>query len=110
MKEKIEIVFEGKKSSVFTLEQAKAAVRKYPDINASNYRNIDKVVVPAEQKVKDLSAEQRAIRVELKETTDVLSVIERTTSLTFVQHLVDEQRRVDASELLMNGIFSGESL
>ena len=110
MKEKIEIVFEGKKSSVFTLEQAKAAVRKYPDINASNYRNIDKVVVPAEQKVKELSAEQRAIRVELKETTDVLSVIERTTSLTFVQHLVDEQRRVDASELLMNGIFSGESL
>lgn len=110
MKEKIEIVFEGKQSSVFSLEQAKAAVRKYPDINASNYRNIDKVVEPAQQKVQDLSAEQRAIRADLKETTDVLSVIERTTNHTFVQHLVADQRRVDASELFMNGIYSGESL
>lgn len=110
MKEKIEIVFEGKQSSVFSLEQAKAAVRKYPDINASNYRNIDKVVEPAQQKVQDLSAEHRAIRADLKETTDVLSVIERTTNHTFVQHLVADQRRVDASELFMNGIYSGESL
>lgn len=109
MKEKIEIVFE-KKTGAFTLEQAKAAVRMYPDINESNYRNIDKVVEPAQEKVQRLSAEHQAKRAELKQVTDALSVMERATNHTFVQHLVAEQRRIAASELLMNGIYSGESL
>ena len=109
MKEKIEIVFE-KKTGAFTLEQAKAAVRMYPDINASNYRNIEKVIEPAQEQVQKLSAEHQAIRAELKEVTDALSVIEKATNHTFVQHLLADQRRVAASELLMNGIYSGESL
>ena len=110
MKEQIEIVFEGKKSGVFTLEQAKAAVRMYPDINASNYRNIDKVVDPAKKKVQILSGEHQAIRTELKQVTDVLSIIEKTTNHTYVQHLDEEQRRIRASELVINGIYTGESL
>lgn len=109
MKEKIEIVFE-KKTGAFTLEQAKAAVRMYPDINASNYRNIEKVIEPAQEQVQKLSAEHQAIRAELKEVTDALSVIEKATNHTFVQHLLADQRRIAASELLMNGIYSGESL
>ena len=104
MKEKIEMVFEGKSSDAFTLEQAKAAVREYPQINRSNYRNIDKVVNPAKEKVQELSGEHQAIRAELKQVTDVLSVIEQTANRTFVQHLVKEQTRIAASELLMNGI------
>ena len=82
----------------------------YPDINASNYRNIEKVVEPAQEQVQKLSAEHQAIRAELKEVTDALSVIEKATNHTFVQHLLADQRRVAASELLMNGIYSGESL
>ena len=110
MKEKIEIVFEDKKSGAFTLEQAKAAVRQYPDINASNYRNIDKVVEPAQEKVRKLADEHRAIRAELKKVTDSLSIIEKASNHTYVDHLLADQRRVAASELLMNGIYSGESL
>lgn len=110
MKEKIEIVFEGKVSDVFTLEQAKAAVRQYPDINASNYRNIDKVVDPAQEKVQKLAEEHRTIRAELKEVTDALSIIEKATNHTYVDHLLADQRRIAASEVLMNGIYSGESL
>lgn len=110
MKEKIEIVFEGKQSGAFTLDQAKSAVRMYPNINASNYRNIDTVVEPAKEKVQKLAADHQAIRAELKQVTDVLSVIEKATNHTFVQHLLMDQRRVAASELLINGIYSGESL
>lgn len=110
MKEKIEIVFEEKKSGAFTLEQAKAAVRQYPDINASNYRNIDKVVEPAQEKVRKLADEHRTIRAELKKITDSLSIIEKATNHTYVDQLLADQRRVAASELLMNGIYSGESL
>lgn len=109
MKEKIEIVFE-KKTGAFTLEQAKAAVRMYPDINGTNYRNIDKVVEQAQEKVQKLSVQHEAKRTELKQVTDVLTVMERATNHTFVQHLVADQRRVAASELLMNGIYSGETL
>ncbi|MBQ6039622.1 MAG: plasmid recombination protein [Oscillospiraceae bacterium] len=110
MKEKIEIVFEGKASDAFSLEQAKAAVRQYPDINASNYRNIDKVVDPAKVKVQELAEEHRAIRSELKTVTEALSVIEKATNHTYVDHLLADQRRIAASEVLMNGIYSGESL
>lgn len=110
IKDKIEIVFEGKKSDVFTLEQAKATVRMYPDINSSNYRRIELIIAPAQEKVQQLSAEHQAIRAELKQITDTLGIIEKATNHTFVQHLLADQLRVDASELLMNGIYSGESL
>ncbi len=109
MKEKIEMVFEGKQSTAFTLNEAKASVQQYT-INASNYRNIDKLIEPAKEKVQKLSAEHQAIRAELKQVTDGLSVIEKATNHTFVQHLLADQRRVAASEILMNGIYSGESL
>lgn len=82
----------------------------YPDINGTNYRNIDKVVEQAQEKVQKLSVQHEAKRTELKQVTDVLTVMERATNHTFVQHLVADQRRVAASELLMNGIYSGETL
>lgn len=81
-----------------------------PDINASNYRNIDKVVEPAQEKVRKLADEHRAIRAELKKVTDSLNIIEKASNHTYVDHQLADQRRVAASELLMNGIYSGESL
>lgn len=109
MKEKIEMVFEGKKSDVFTIEQARSAVRKYPNITAENYRNIDKVVEPAKEKVRQLAEEHQRLRDELREVTDALSVIERASNHTFVDHLVESQKRIEASEVLMNGIYPGET-
>ena len=62
------------------------------------------LVDPAKEKVQKPSDEHQVILIELKQVTDVLSIIEKTTNRTFVQPLVKEQTRIDASELLMNGI------
>ena len=103
------MVFEGKKSDVFTIEQARSAVRKYPNITAENYQNIDKVVEPAKEKVRQLTEEHQRLRDELREVTDALSIIERASNHTFVDHLVESQKRIEASEVLMNGIYPGET-
>ena len=103
------MVFEGKKSDVFSIEQARAAVRKYPNITEENYRNIDNVVEPAREKVRQLAEEHQKLRDKLKEVTDALSIIEHAANHTFVDHLAENQQRIEASEILMNGIYPGET-
>ena len=98
MKEKIEIVFEHKASDAFTLEEAKAAVRMYPEINSMNYRNIEKVVKPAQENVQRLSAEYQAVLSELKQVTDSLSIIERVKSHTYVNGLIETEKRIRQEE------------
>lgn len=98
MKEKIEIVFEHKASDAFTLEEAKAAVRMYPEINSMNYRNIENVVKPAQENVQKLSAEYQAVLSELKQVTDSLSIIERVKNHTYVNGLIETEKRIRQEE------------
>ena len=98
MKEKIEIVFEHKASDAFTLEEAKAAVRMYPEINSMNYRNIENVVKPAQENVQRLSAEYQAVLSELKQVTDSLSIIERVKNHTYVNGLIETEKRIRQEE------------
>lgn len=41
LKEKIEIVFEGKASKLFSRQQAENDLMRHPNITESNYKNID---------------------------------------------------------------------
>lgn len=105
LKEKIEIVYEGKKSEVYTLEQAKTTVQMYSNINASNYHNVDNLIASGIKEVQKASEEYEAVQSELKKHSDALSIAEKVQGGTYVQSLVGEERLRRESDYLPNGCF-----
>ncbi|MBR5363541.1 MAG: plasmid recombination protein [Oscillospiraceae bacterium] len=98
LKEKIGIVFEGKSSEQFTTEQAKATVSQYPDINAGNYRRIDYLIKAGEEKLQKASEVHGQIRDELKQITDSLSIMESVRNHTYVNSLIETEKRIRQTE------------
>ena len=98
LKEKIGIVFEGKSSEQFTTEQAKATVSQYPDINAGNYRRIDFLIKAGEEKLQKASEVHGQIRDELKQITDSLSIMESVRNHTYVNSLIETEKRIRQTE------------
>lgn len=104
LKEKIEIVFEGKKSSVFTMEQAQMALRQFPDINQRNY---GKIQILIDNELKNVQKAEEAFAEEsqkLKEASDLLSAAEKIMGGTYIQSLVGEERQRRESEYMPNGL------
>ena len=104
LKEKIEIVFEGKKSSIFTLAQAQMALKQFPDINQ---RNFGKIQVLIDNELKNVQKAEEAFTEEsrkLKESSDLLSAAEKVMGGTYVQTLVGEERQRREADYLPNGL------
>lgn len=104
LKEKLEILFEGKQSNVFTREQAEQALRQYTSINQNNYRNVEILINNEIENVKKAESELDAARKQLKEASDILSAAEKVTGGTYVQSLVGEERERREANYLPNGI------
>ncbi len=104
LKEKIEIVFEGKKSDVFTLEQAQRTLQQYGTINASNYRNVDILINNQMESVQQADAALSEERKKLQEASDTLSAMEKVMGGTYVQSLVGAERERRESKFVPNGV------
>jgi hypothetical protein len=104
LKEKIEIVFEGKHSELFTRYQAEETLKKYSAITKSNYRNIETLINNELQNVTKFESELEIERKKLKETADTYSVAEKIFGGTYVQGLVAEERERRESNFIPNGI------
>ena len=103
LKEKIEIVYAGKKSASCTYDQARAALQEYPNITRENYRNIDKLVASETER---LHQAQNALQEEtekLKEVSDLVTAMERLMGGTYVQYLLGEERLRRESDFIPNG-------
>ncbi len=108
LKEKIEIVFEGKKSAVFSFDQAKAALQKFPNITEHNYRNIYDLI---ETETENLRRTEETLRTEsekLKEASELVSAAEKVMGGTYVQTLVGEERQRRESKYVPNGLKNAE--
>lgn len=103
VKEKIGIMFEGKKSERFTREQASATLKHYPIINAQNYYLIENAVKTGQEELKKHTEAHRKLRDELKQVTDSLSIIERVQNQTFVMSLIEKEKLIRQTEVLGNG-------
>lgn len=103
LKEKIEIVFEGKSSEQYTPEQARETVNQYPDINAGNYHRVTLLIKAGEEKLQKASKGHSQIRNELKQITDSLSIIERVQNHTYVDYLIEKEKMIRQTEVLGNG-------
>lgn len=104
LKEKLEILFEGKRSDVFSLEQAKQALRQYPTINQNNYRNVTILIDNETENVRKAESELNTVQKQLKEVSDILSTAEKVMGGTYVQSLVGEERERREANYLPNGI------
>ena len=90
LKEKIEIVFGNKKSEIFTYQQAESTLKKYPNINISNYKNVDKLISNEIENVRQAEENLEIEKEKLKKSADIFSMAEKVFGGTYVQSLVGE--------------------
>lgn len=104
LKEKIEIVFEGKKSDLFTLQQAQQTLQKRSSITQFNYRNIDILINNELENLKKAKSELSVEREKLTEAANIFSTAEKVMGGTYVQTLVAEERERRESKYIPNGL------
>ena len=103
LKEKIKVVYEGKKSAVCTYDQAWAALQEYPNITRENYRNIDKLVASETETLHQAQAALQEENIKLKEASELMTAMERVMGGTYVQYLLGEERLRRESDYIPNG-------
>lgn len=104
LKEKLEIVFENKKSEVFTRQQAEETLKKYPNINSHNYRNVEKLINNETENVRQAEENLKSAQENLRQSADIFSVAEKVFGGTYIQSLVGEERERKESEFIPNGL------
>lgn len=104
LKEKIEIVFEGKDSRIFTKQQAESDLMRHPNITKSNYKNIDVLINNEVLNIKKVDSELSSEQQKLKETADLYSAAEKIFGGTYVQSLVADEKERRESKYIPNGL------
>lgn len=104
LKEKIEIIFENKKSEIFTREQAELTLKKYPNINIHNYHNVDMLINKETENVQQSENNLEAEKEKLKENAEIFSMAEKVFGGTYVQSLVAGERERREAEFIPNGL------
>lgn len=104
LKEKIEIIFENKKSGVFTMQQAAETLKKYPNINSFNYHNVNILINNETENLRQTEKNLETEKENLKQTAEIFSMAEKVFGGTYVQSLVGEERERKESEIIPNGL------
>lgn len=104
LKEKIEIIFENKKSEIFTREQAEQTLKKYSNINSENYHNIEMLINTEKENLKDAEKKLDDEKEKLKESAELFSMAEKVMGGTYVQSLVGEERERREAKIIPNGL------
>ena len=74
LKEKLEIVFENKKSGVFTIQHAEATLKKYPNINSGNYRNVDILIKNETENVRQTEENLKSAQENFRQSADIYTI------------------------------------
>lgn len=104
LKEQIQIVFEEKKSEVFSPEQARQALQTYPNITKENYHNIDNLIDSETETLRKEESDYQTEKEKLKRADELLSMAEKVMNGTYVQSLVGEERQRRESNYVPNGL------
>lgn len=104
LKEKIEIIFEDKKSEVFTRQQAEETLKKYPNINSFNYHNVDMLINNETENVRQAEKSLESEKEKLRQSAEIFSMAEKVFGGTYIQSLVGEERERRESKFIPNGL------
>ena len=105
LKEQAELLFEGKHSNKFSVNQAKETFAQHQNINKNNYKKLDNLIETEKVNIKTYEEQLAAERKILKESADTLSFAEKVLGGTYVQSLVSDERYRKVSDLIPNGFW-----
>lgn len=106
LKEQAELLFEGKKSEKFSLNQARDTFSQHKNITQNNYKKIDELIQTEKENIKKYEENLSAEKIILKETSDTLAFAEKVFGGTYIQSLVNDERYRKASDFIPNGFWS----
>ncbi|MBD5142317.1 MAG: hypothetical protein HDT22_01710 [Ruminococcus sp.] len=104
LREQIQIVFEGKKSEIFSPEQAKQALKAYPNITVENYHNIDVLISDEIESLQKVNHDYQTEKEKLEKAEKLLSMAEKVMGGTYIQSLVSAERERRESKYIPNGL------
>lgn len=104
LKEKLEVIFEGKTSENFTKQQAFEVLDKHPNINQNNYKNVENLIADEQQNLQKAQSELDKSKQDLKEKAEIFSLAEKIFGGTYVQELVQIERQKRELENKQNNI------
>ncbi|MBR0484482.1 MAG: plasmid recombination protein [Oscillospiraceae bacterium] len=104
LQEQIQIVFEGKKSEIFSPEQARQALQAYPNITKENYHNIETLIESETETLRKEESDYQTEKEKLEKADELLSMAEKVIGGTYIQTLAAEERHRRESDYLPNGL------
>ena len=104
LREQIQIVFEEKKSEIFSLEQAQQALKAYPNITKENYHNIDILIDNEMENFHKANYDYQTEKENLEKAEKLLSMAEKVMGGTYIQSLVSVERERRESKYIPNGL------
>ena len=104
LREQIQIVFEGKKSEIFSPEQAKQALKAYPNITVENYHNIGVLISDEMKTLQKANHDYQTEKEKLEKAEKLLSMAEKVMGGTYIQSLVSAERERRESKYIPNGL------
>lgn len=107
IKEQLEVLFAGKKSDIFSFQQAESVLKEFPTINAHNWQDVDKAIEKQESAVGAASVEFETAQRELHDAAELVATMERIVNGSYIQSLVAAENDRRDSEFMPNGIRPG---
>ena len=104
-REAFEVLFENKESSTISKEQAALYQKRYPNINANNYRLTKEMAEQAEREFEEIKREVKEIEKEVRDLGGAVSIAEQVKAGTYVQELVSKENIHRNADKLPNGVF-----
>lgn len=106
LKEQAELLFEGKRSEKFSLNQARETFSQHKNINKDNYNKLDELIQTEKENIQNYENDLAAEKAKLKETSDTFSLAEKVFGGTYIQSLVNDERYRTASDFIPNGFWN----
>lgn len=106
LKEQAELLFEGKRSEKFSLNQARETFAQHRNINKNNYNKLDELIQTEKENIQNYENDLAAEKEKLKETSDTLALAEKVFGGTYIQSLVNDERYRTASDFIPNGFWN----
>jgi hypothetical protein len=92
-----------------SLDERNLAVLAENEVTAENYHRILKVIAANESEIAEIESALPDERAKLKSASDTLALAEKVAEATWVQSLIDEEKRRTQSEFIPNGAMSAKT-
>lgn len=102
-REQLEVLFDEKRSDIFSPEQSKQVLKIFPTITEYNWRNVYRLVETQEENLRKANTESEHAQEQLREAADMVTAMERIMTGSYVQTLAQAEHDRRLSDSVPNG-------